>query len=216
MKNRCKFAMRKRRPQNALKNGFGRVLGSIWEGVGTVWAVFWTLLGCFFGILNPNFCKHRSRMGSKRPFGSILDGFWEVLGGLWMDFGRFWEGSGKIFYVRTPALSREAPRSVPMRGGPRPPSVLNGTSPTSLLNLPWEGLRPLLRRLRVSRRRFWGQALLEGSWAIFLHLFAFFSVFLLILSKHRIFDQYFSMFYRFWEDFGWIWKGFCDAFQRFF
>ena len=152
MKNLGKFAMGKRRPQNALKNGFGRVLGSIWEGVGTVWAVFWTLLGCFFGILNPNFCKHRSRMGSKRPFGSILDAFWEVLGGLWMDFGRFWEGSGKIFYVRTPALSREAPRSVPMRGGPRPPSVLDGTSPTSLLNLPWEGLRPLLRRLRVSRR----------------------------------------------------------------
>ena len=132
MKNLGKFAMGKRRPQNALKNGFGRVLGSIWEGVGTVWAVFWTLLGCFFNILNPNFCKHRSRMGSKRPFGSILDGFWEVLGGLWMDFGRFWEGSGKIFYVRTPALSREAPRSVPMRGGPRPPSVLNDYSPTSL------------------------------------------------------------------------------------
>ena len=118
MKNLGKFAMGKKRPQNALKNGFGRVLGSIWEGVGAVWAVFWTLLGCFFGILNPNFCKHRSRMGSKRPFGSILDGFWEVLGGLWMDFGRFWEGSGKIFYVRTPALSREAPRSVPMRGPP--------------------------------------------------------------------------------------------------
>ena len=118
MKNLGKFAMGKRRPQNALKNGFGRVLGSIWEGVGTVWAVFWTLLGCFFGILNPNFCKHRSRMGSKRPFGSILDRFWGVLGGLWMDFGRFWEGSGKIFYVRTPALSREAPRSVPIRGGP--------------------------------------------------------------------------------------------------
>ena len=130
--------------KNNLKNGFGRVLGSIWEGVGTVWAVFWTLLGCFFGILHPNFCKHRSRMGSKRPFGSILHGFWIVLGGLWMDFGRFWEGSGKIFYVRTPALSREAPRSVPMRGGsptpqrverlftnlpPQPP--LGGASPPS-------------------------------------------------------------------------------------
>ena len=29
-----------------------------------------------------------------------------------MDFERFGEGFGKIFYVRTPALSREAPRSV--------------------------------------------------------------------------------------------------------
>ena len=122
------------------------------ERSGPSFGHFWALLGCFFGVLNPIFCKHRSRMGSKRPFGSILDRFWGVLGGLRMDFGRFWEGSGKIFYVRTPALSREAPRSVPMRGGPRPPSVLDDTSPTSLLNLPWEGLRPLLRRLRVSRR----------------------------------------------------------------
>ena len=125
LKQQWKFGVGKKRCQNGLKGGFGRVLGSIWEGVGTVWAVFWTLLGCFFGILNPNFCKHRSRMGSKRPFGSILDRFWGVLGGLWMDFERFWEGFGKIFYVRTPALSREAPRSVPMRGGPGPPSVLD-------------------------------------------------------------------------------------------
>ena len=153
-------------------------MGSIWEGVGTVWAVFWTLLGCFFGILNPNFCKHRSRMGSKRPFGSILDRCWGVLGNLWMDFERFWEGFGKIFYVRTPALSREAPRSVPMRGGPRPPSVLNDYSPTSLLNLPWEGLRPLLRRLRVSRRLFdpapFGRVLgnLFASFRIFFVFFA--------------------------------------------
>ena len=170
--------MRKRRPQNALKNGFGRVLGSIWEGVGTVWAVFWTLLGCFFGILNPNFCKHRSRMGSKRPFGSILDRFWGVLGRLWMDLERFWEGSGKIFYVRTLALSREAPRSVPMRGGPRPPSVLNDYSPTSLLNLPWEGLRPLLRRLRVCRRGF-GPAPFGGLLA---HFFAFFRNFFVFFA----------------------------------
>ena len=173
MKNLGKFAMGKKRPQNALKNGFGRVLGSIWEGVGTVWAVFWTLLGCFFGVLNPIFCKHRSRMGSKRPFGSILDRFGGVLGALWMDFGRFWESSGKIFYVRTPALSREAPRSVPMRGGPRPPSVLDDYSPTSLPNLPWEGLRPLLRRLRVSRRLF-GDSPFGGSWATLSHIFRFF------------------------------------------
>ena len=114
MKNLGKFAMGKKRPQNALKNGFGRVLGSIWERVGTVWAVFWTLLDCFFAVLNPIFFKHSSRMRSKRPFGSILDRCWGVLGNLWMDFERFWEGFGKIFYVRTPALSREAPRSVPI------------------------------------------------------------------------------------------------------
>ena len=159
MKNLGKFVMGKRRPQNALKNGFGRVLASIWEGVGTVWAVFWTLLGCFFGILNPNFCKHRSRMGSKRPFGSILDRFWWVLGGLWMDFGRFWEGSGKIFYVRTPALSREAPRSVPMRGGPRPPSVLNDNHTNLSSKLPHQsplgGASPPLEEATRMASRFW-------------------------------------------------------------
>ena len=110
--------MGKKRPQNASKNGFGSVSGSIWERVGTVWAVFWALLDCLLAALNPIFFKHRSRMRSKRPFGSILDRCWGVLGNLWMDFERFWEGFGKIFYVRTPALSREAPRSVPMRGGP--------------------------------------------------------------------------------------------------
>ena len=86
MKNQGKFAMRKKRPQNALKNGFGKVLGSIWEGVGTVWAVFSALFDCFCDALNPSFSKYRSRMGSKRPFGSILGRFWRVLGGFGMDF----------------------------------------------------------------------------------------------------------------------------------
>ena len=121
--------------QNALKSGFGRVLGSIWEGVGTVWAVFWALFGCSFDTLNPSFFKHRSRMGSKRPYGSILGRFWNVLKRFGEDFGRVWihfgsilDGSGRVwltlfkfFYVRTPALSREAPRSVSMRGGPGTP-----------------------------------------------------------------------------------------------
>ena len=89
-------------------------LGRSWVLLG----VFWTFLGCFFDALIPSFFKHRSRMGSKRFFGSILDPFWWVLGSFWMDFERFGGGFGKIFYVRTPALSREAPRSVPMRGGP--------------------------------------------------------------------------------------------------
>ena len=75
-----------KRAQNALKNGFGRVLGSIWEGVGTVWAVFSALFDCFCDALNPSFFKYGSRMGSKRPFGSILGRFWRVLGGFGMDF----------------------------------------------------------------------------------------------------------------------------------
>ena len=73
--------------QNALKSGFGRVLGSIWEGVGTVWAVFSALFDCFCDALNPSFFKYRSRMGSKRPFGSILDGVKEDLDASWENLG---------------------------------------------------------------------------------------------------------------------------------
>ena len=124
----------KKKPQNALKHGFGRVLGSIWEGFGTFWSVFWALLGAF----SPFFCfNHGSKMVSKRPFGLILGRFWRVLGAFWEHFRRVWlvfglilKGSGRVwltlfkfFYVRAPALSREAPRSVPMRGGPTPPRV---------------------------------------------------------------------------------------------
>ena len=186
MKNQCKFWVGNKRPQNALKSGFGRVLGSIWEGVGTVWAVFWALFDCPFDALNPSFFKHRSGKGFKRPFGSILDRFWRVLGGFGMDFERFGEGFGKIFYVRTPALSREAPRSVPMRGGPRPPSVLDATSPTSLLNLPWEGLRPLLRRLRVCRRGF-SHLPLGGLLGYFFAFFFIFFVFFAHLKSASLF-----------------------------
>ena len=145
-------------------------------------------------------------------FGKVLARFWEGLKSFGRIWGRSWKHFLKPFYVRTPALSREAPRSVPMRGGPRPPSVLNGTSPTSLPNLPWEGLRPLLRRLRVSRRLFGDSPL----WRLLGHFFAFFSLFLRIVSQHHFFDRYFSMFYRFLEDFGWIWEGFWEVFCRFF
>ena len=44
--------MAKTKPQNVFKSGFGRVLGFLWEGFGTVWALFWALLGAwglFFG-----------------------------------------------------------------------------------------------------------------------------------------------------------------------
>ena len=65
------------------KHGFGRVLGSIWEGFGTLWGVFWPLLGdfcSFFDVLNDVFFKHGSKMDSKTPFGSILGGSWKDLG----------------------------------------------------------------------------------------------------------------------------------------
>ena len=109
---------------------FGKGLGRS----GVPFGHFWALWGHFFGVLNQPFFKHKLKMGSKRPFGSILGRFGRVLDGFGEDFGRVWihfgsvlDGSGRVgltlfkfFYVRTPALSREAPRSVPMRGGPLP------------------------------------------------------------------------------------------------
>ena len=84
------------------KSGFGRVLGSIWEEFGTVWAVFWALVDAFrlffgrsksylFEALVQDELQEAFRMdfgsileGSGRileGFGSILDRFWMVLGG---------------------------------------------------------------------------------------------------------------------------------------
>ena len=63
---------------------FGRGLGRS----GPPFGHFWTLFGRFFGVLNQPFFKHRSKMGSKRPFGSILAGFWEDSGRIWGGFGQ--------------------------------------------------------------------------------------------------------------------------------
>ena len=51
---------------------------------------FWALFGNFLEVLSPPFFKHRSRMGSKRPFGSILGRFWRVLKGFGEDLGKVW------------------------------------------------------------------------------------------------------------------------------
>ena len=166
MKNQCKFWVGQKRLQNALKSGFGRV-----------WAVFWALFDCPFDALNPSFFKHRSGKGFKRPFGSILDRFCRVLGGFGMDFERFGEGFGKIFYVRTPALSREAPRSVPMRGGPSPQRVeryFTNLAPV----LPWEGRSPSEKASHMASR-FLHRSFWEGLGPLFRicsHLFRFFFV----------------------------------------
>ena len=45
MKKAMQIWGRKIKAKKYLKIGFGRVWGSIWEGVGTVWGVFLALLG---------------------------------------------------------------------------------------------------------------------------------------------------------------------------
>ena len=69
---------------------FGRGLGRSGPPLGHFWALF----GRYLGVLNQLFFKHRSKMESKRPFGSILEGFWEDSGRLWEGFG---EGLGRIW-----------------------------------------------------------------------------------------------------------------------
>ena len=74
---------------------FGRGLGRSGPSFGHFLALF----GRFVAALNQPFFKHRSRMGSKKPFGSILGRFSRVMEGFGEDFGRGWAGFWKIFQL---------------------------------------------------------------------------------------------------------------------
>ena len=78
--------------QNWIWEGLGLRLGGIWDGLGG-------LLGTFGRFLSKQPLmtgRGRSQMGSKRPFGAILDRFWRVLGRFGVDFGSIWAGFWKI------------------------------------------------------------------------------------------------------------------------
>ena len=64
---------------------FGRGLGRSGASFGGSLATF----GRFLGVRNVTFFKHWPKMGSKGASGFILKGICE-------DFGRIWEGFGKI------------------------------------------------------------------------------------------------------------------------
>ena len=139
--------------------------------------------------------------------GRSLDGFWEIL-------GRFWED----FLCQDPrAVSRSPAERPNARGSPTPQRVENATSPTSLLNLPWEGLRPLLRRLRVSRRLF-GPSPFGG---VLGHFFAFFSICFAFFAHLKSASLFLSIFIDFLlilegfgVDLGRILAGFFDDFSH--
>ena len=74
---------------------FGRGLAQSWASLGRSWAP----LGRVLGVQDRGFLEHGSKMGSKRPLGSILNRFGVVGGGFGEDFrncstllGGFWEG----------------------------------------------------------------------------------------------------------------------------
>ena len=93
----------------------------------------WGLLGRVLDVQIKALCEDWSKMGSKRPSGSILGGSWRGLGGFWDGFGRVLGGflliwgwilkksgeesarqfkdlgrAGAESLIRTPALNREA------------------------------------------------------------------------------------------------------------
>ena len=70
-------------------------MGSIWEGFGTVWGLFWALLGVFgslFWSSKLNFfqawVQDELQEAFWMDFGSLWEGFGTVLGGLGEEFGR--------------------------------------------------------------------------------------------------------------------------------
>ena len=88
--------------KNRLKIGFGKVLGFIWEGSGSVCGVSWALLGPswpFFWRSKASFFKaliqDRLQEAFWIDFGSILGGFWQGLGGFDEGFGSIWKLLGK-------------------------------------------------------------------------------------------------------------------------
>ena len=72
---------------------FGKGLGRS----GASWGHFWAHFDCLLGVPNHIFLKQWSKMGSKRPFGWLLDRFWEGLGRIWMRLGRIWAFKIKAF-----------------------------------------------------------------------------------------------------------------------
>ena len=66
----------------------GLLLGGFWEGL---------VLGCFLGVQNQAFLKHWSKIGSKRPSGSILDRFGVDFGGFGKGLGIVWGRYGECF-----------------------------------------------------------------------------------------------------------------------
>ena len=97
MKNPCNFGVGGKKTAKCLTKwileGLGLHLEGGWDGPGPPSGHFWALFGRYLGVLNQPFFKHRSKMGSKTPFGSILEGFWEDSGRI---CGGFREGLGRI------------------------------------------------------------------------------------------------------------------------
>ena len=145
----------------------------ILEGDGTAWGSIWALLGApgpfwgrsrwsFFEALVQNelqeaFWRDLGWVwgGFGTDFGRIWQGFGKVLGG----FEKFWEDLGKVLEAFSQAFLCQDPRAVSRSPAERlnargssTPRVLDFLDIRLSQFLPWEGLRPLWRRVRGGRR----------------------------------------------------------------
>ena len=96
LKNDANFQQEKTGQKLASKFDFGRVLASIWEGFGTIWGLFWALLGAsgsFWGDSESSFYRALVQDGLQEAFWIDLKCLLEAFGRLW---GRIWEGLGRI------------------------------------------------------------------------------------------------------------------------
>ena len=100
-KKRCKFTTRKKQTQKLFQNliweGLGLHLGRVWDALERLGATFGRILTACWTFQNHIFLKQWSKMGSKRPFGWLLDRLWKGLGRIWMHLGRIWAFKIKAF-----------------------------------------------------------------------------------------------------------------------
>ena len=86
----------KTKANKSLKNWFGEglglQLGGVWASLGRSWGH----LGRSLSVQNGAFYKHLTKIGSKKPFGSILDRLWRASRRVWREFGRVWRGFWSI------------------------------------------------------------------------------------------------------------------------
>ena len=78
---------------------FGKGLGRF----GASWGHFWAHFDCLLGVPNHIFLKQWSKMGSKRPFGWLVDRFGRVWGGFGCVLGEF--GLSKLKLLRHMVIS---------------------------------------------------------------------------------------------------------------
>ena len=93
-KNDANLRPEKNKRKNCSKIWFGRVLGSIWEGFGTLWSVLGPLLGAFWLLVG----RSKSYLFKTMVQDGLQEAFWmafgSILGGFGEDLDASWENLG--------------------------------------------------------------------------------------------------------------------------